>query len=130
MTYRILLPIDESERRSTAQAEAVAALPGAADATVTLLHVFDEETADAAVTELESAAAVADVLSEAGVSFDPLSATGDPAEEIHRVADEVNADCIVLGGRKRSGIGSLLFGSVTQSILLNAECPVLTVMED
>jgi nucleotide-binding universal stress UspA family protein len=124
MTYRILLPIDESERRSTAQAEAVAALPGAAEATVTLLHVFDEETADAAVTDLKSAAAVDDVLSAAGVSFDPLATTGDPAEAIRRVADEVDADCIVLGGRKRSGLGSLLFGSVTRSVTLATDRPV------
>lgn len=55
---------------------------------------------------------------------------GDPVEEVHAVADDLEASYVVIGGRKRSPTGKAIFGSRTQSILLNADRPVVTVMED
>lgn len=52
---------------------------------------------------------------------------GNPPEEIIAYAVDHNARYIVVGGRKRSPVGKVVFGSVTQSVLLNAPCPVLTV---
>lgn len=40
----------------------------------------------------------------------------------------LDADYIVVVGRSRSPVGKALFGSVTQGVLLHAECPVLAVM--
>lgn len=51
-----------------------------------------------------------------------------PANEVLEYARDCDAIYIVVGGRKRSPVGKALFGSVTQSILLNADCPVVTVM--
>jgi len=53
---------------------------------------------------------------------------GKPAEDIKSVAGEVDARFVVIGGRKRSPTGKALFGSETQSILLNADRPIVTVM--
>ena len=54
---------------------------------------------------------------------------GEPAEEIRQFVEENGARFVVVGGRKRTPVGKAVFGSVTQSILLNAGVPVVTVME-
>lgn len=54
-------------------------------------------------------------------------ASHSPADEILATAEEVSAELIVIGLRRRSPTGKLLFGSTAQSVLLGAECPVLAV---
>ena len=51
----------------------------------------------------------------------------DPAEDLISVAQEVSADFIVIGLRRRSPVGKLILGSNAQRILLDASCPVLAV---
>ncbi len=54
----------------------------------------------------------------------------EPAEDLIAVADEVDADFIVIGLRRRTPVGKLLLGSNAQRILLEASCPVLAVKAD
>jgi nucleotide-binding universal stress UspA family protein len=54
----------------------------------------------------------------------------EPAVDLIDVADEVNADFIVIGMRRRSPVGKLLLGSIAQQVLLDASCPVLAVKSD
>ncbi len=54
---------------------------------------------------------------------------GDPTEAILDMAEGLEARYIVMGGKKRSPTGKALFGSVTQSVLLNAGVPTVTVIE-
>ena len=78
-----------------------------------------------------------------GVARDVVSATlddpsetvlvgrvGDPVEEILAEADRRSARYLVIGGRKRTPVGKAVFGSKTQSILLEADHPVVTVMSE
>jgi len=51
----------------------------------------------------------------------------DPADDLIAVADEVDADLIVIGLRRRTPVGKLIMGSNAQQILLDASCPVLAV---
>jgi nucleotide-binding universal stress UspA family protein len=51
----------------------------------------------------------------------------DPAEDLLKVAEEVSADLIIIGLRRRSPVGKLILGSNAQRILLDAPCPVLAV---
>lgn len=51
---------------------------------------------------------------------------GDPAEEILAEAGSIDPRFLVIGARRRSPVGKAIFGSTTQKILLNAECPVVT----
>ncbi|MBS0013791.1 MAG: universal stress protein [Desulfobacterales bacterium] len=50
-----------------------------------------------------------------------------PDEDLLAYAREQAVDEIVIGIRKRSRLGKLLFGSTAQFLILNAHCPVLTV---
>lgn len=54
----------------------------------------------------------------------------DPAEDVIAVAEEIHADIIVIGLRKRTPVGKLILGSNAQRILLEAPCPVLAVKAD
>jgi nucleotide-binding universal stress UspA family protein len=51
-------------------------------------------------------------------------------EEILGEADRRSVEYLVIGGRKRTPVGKAVFGSKTQSILLTAACPVVTVMSE
>ena len=51
----------------------------------------------------------------------------DPAAELIDVSEELAADLIVVGLRRRSRVGKLLLGSNAQRILIDAEVPVLAV---
>jgi nucleotide-binding universal stress UspA family protein len=52
---------------------------------------------------------------------------GDAVTAILGVAQEVNADLIVLGTHGRTGLARLLMGSVAEQVVRRASCPVLTV---
>jgi nucleotide-binding universal stress UspA family protein len=52
---------------------------------------------------------------------------GDAADEILRTAREIGADLIVMGTHGRTGLSRLLMGNVAESVLPEADCPVLVV---
>ena len=51
----------------------------------------------------------------------------DPVNDVLETAEEISADLIVIGIRRRSPVGKLVLGSNSQSILLEATIPVLAV---
>jgi nucleotide-binding universal stress UspA family protein len=53
--------------------------------------------------------------------------TGRTANHILQVAEDLDPDYIVIGSRKRTGLGKILLGSVSKLILANADVPVVTV---
>jgi nucleotide-binding universal stress UspA family protein len=79
------------------------------------------EKADAV---LESAAAEAQV---AGVTAAKYAREGDATSAILAVADERNADLIVVGNRGMTGVKRFLLGSVPNKISHHAGCSVLIV---
>ena len=56
-----------------------------------------------------------------------VTRAGDPAKEILSVANEENADIIVMGRRGLGDLAGLLFGSVSHKVSHLAECACLTV---
>jgi nucleotide-binding universal stress UspA family protein len=48
-------------------------------------------------------------------------------EDLVQLAEENNVEEIVIGVRRRSKVGKLLFGSTAQYVILNAKCPVVSV---
>jgi nucleotide-binding universal stress UspA family protein len=53
--------------------------------------------------------------------------TGTASDAVLGVAQEVDAELLVVGIHRRSPVGKALLGSNAQRILLNAGCPVLAV---
>jgi nucleotide-binding universal stress UspA family protein len=64
---------------------------------------------------------------EAGLSVEHRIEEGDPVKEIVRVAQEVQADLIVMGASGRTGLFRWLTTSVTDEIVRNSPCSVLLV---
>jgi len=73
---------------------------------------------------LEAAAAVA---REAGVEVDVYARQGDPADAILDVAEEREADLIVVGNKGMTGAKRFLLGSVPNKVSHHAPCSVLII---
>jgi nucleotide-binding universal stress UspA family protein len=128
--YQIVMAVDQNEERAVAEADAVLDLPrDPSDVHVTVLHDFTNNPSGASVTQVASVRRARDRLEEGGVEVDLTESSGDPAEAIIETADELDADMIVLAARKRSPTGKVIFGSVTQTVLLETDRPVLVCGE-
>lgn len=68
-------------------------------------------------------------LAESGVEHEVAQAVEarDPADQLLRLAVQTNAELIVIGLRRRTPVGKLIMGSSAQTVLLEADCPVLAV---
>lgn len=139
MYETILVPTDGSEQASAAIPHAFD-LAGTYGATVHALCVVDRAaTRQLAPTKAESTMeAVAEEArrvtreieeraAEAGVDCVAAVEEGAPNDAILKYVDTHGVDMVVIGGRKRSKTGKLLFGSVTQSVVLQADVPVTVV---
>lgn len=62
------------------------------------------------------------------VPYEAVGLVGDAEEEVLRYATENDTRYIVVGPEKRSPTGKAVFGSVAQSILLNAAQPVVSLV--
>jgi nucleotide-binding universal stress UspA family protein len=123
-------------------------LAAAYDDELHILHVIPKENAEEHLQEIKSidefrdssftveidrAEAIAASLSQTVLSekeleqVTPVGSIGDPTEEILSTASTIEPRYIVIGGRKRSPVGKALFGSVTQSVILNTDRPVVAV---
>ena len=124
--YEIVAGIDKSEARGTAIAEAITEVPmDTSQVRVTLLHDFEENPEGASVDQVASVRRAREVLGDVGVEVALEESSGEPADAILRLADEQDADMIVVAGRKRTPTGKVLFGSVTQSVILGTDRSVL-----
>ena len=78
-----------------------------------------QELAQASAKELRAAGLAAEA--------EPEGRRGDPGTEIVRVAQEFNADLIVMGTRGQTGLERVLLGSVARKVLQHAHCSVLVI---
>jgi len=106
---------------------------GTSLAVIHIVESLDLDVADAYRNGLKQE--IEESLSEVGadgVTWDlHLSvADQDVAEKILELAASTDAEVLVIGARRRSPVGKLLLGSVTQTLILQAEMPVLVVKPD
>jgi nucleotide-binding universal stress UspA family protein len=141
---RILFATDYSAASRSALPFA-ASLARATGATLLIAHVtdreqypvgesFDEEPQPdpAQVHDLKAI-----VPTDPAVKYEHRLVYGEPgsphpvnvADEIVKLARNEKFDAIVLGTHGRTGLGHLLMGSVAESVVRNAPCPVMTVKQ-
>jgi nucleotide-binding universal stress UspA family protein len=123
--YTVLMAVDQSVPRTMSQVDAVLDIAEGTDVEAHLFHDFTENPEGASVTQVNAVREAADRLDEAGVAVEFHEASGDPANTIVELADELDVDAITVGSRKRTPTGKVLFGSVTQSVLLGTDRPVI-----
>lgn len=136
--HRILFPTDFSEGAARAFPQAVA-LAEAHDAELHMLNVAGSPE-EAETTLPVSAPTLHEWLGasspELGPDLNALSIVqnqidGDvPAEEITAYVEEQGMDLVVMGTHGRRWAQRMLLGSVTEEVVRNAACPVLTVQTD
>ncbi len=136
MFKTVLFPIDQS-RATLEAAELVINLVKTHQSQLTLLSVVESATDQAntpASDPMQSEVAVAQLLEKVkslfavqGIATQTIERDGKPAFIICDVADEINADLIVMGCR---GLGLTEEGandSVTNRVINLSPCPVLVV---
>ena len=69
----------------------------------------------------------AEMAKEAGVEVETYARQGDPADAILDVAEEQNADLIIVGNKGMTGAKRFLLGSVPNKISHHAPCSVLII---
>jgi len=110
-------------------------IPSVQAASVTVLHVVPPQvTAEDMVAKWEEGGRI---LSQAiqNLKLDPARVTavlreGEPKDVVLKVADEVDADLIIMGSRGLKRIQSILENSVSQYVFQLASRPMLLVRDD
>jgi nucleotide-binding universal stress UspA family protein len=123
----IVVAYDDPESRTLARAAELAQSLNAA-LIVTNVVSADRQSAER-VSEygqerLDQARAV---LAERGLEAELVPTSGQPAEAIVALAEERNADLIIVGMRKKGFFERLVEGSVAQDVMRRATCDVLAV---
>jgi nucleotide-binding universal stress UspA family protein len=146
---RILVAIGPNDRDNVeAFHEVVESVAKPTGATVYLLHVFPRDEYERLMGQLDVDATSGhlqpDALAErhddlrkpaarfedAGVETRIRGTIGDPENEVVRIAEDIHADLLFIGGKGRSPTGKAVFGDAAQQILLNSPCPVTYIRRE
>ena len=132
--YRVLVPVYDNVERSMAQARTVANFPSANESVEALvLYVFEDEdsldpSSDESArdpTNVESVQEVTAFFGEQGIEYELRKDRHDAVEAILDYDENNDLDAIVMGGRKRSPGGKVVFGSTSHSVLMNTDTPLM-----
>ena len=120
----VLMAIGKDEDRAEVHAERVLEL-FQDDFRAHVLHVFEDNPEGASITNFAPARPVSNLLDGTEVEVELHERSGEPSAEIIQLAGEIDADVISMAGRKRSPTGKVLFGSVSQDVILSTTRSVL-----
>lgn len=139
-TMSLIVGVDDTEGSAAAIDEAVR-LAVDLDATVTFVHVGKPPSAllgepyykRALSADLgpgrRALAAAVEAAQLAGVEADAELLEGDPADELVSLADNRDADLIVVGSRGYGALAGALLGSVSRSVVQHASRPVVVAKQ-
>jgi len=137
MIEKILLA-DSGMGHSKEMLQALMGLPAIQKATVTVLHVVPSQvSAEGMQTKLQEgaktlAAAVESLYADTHqvASVNTILREGEPKDEVCRVAEEIDADLIIMGSRGLKRLRSILQNSVSQYVFQLTPRPMLLVKDD
>ncbi len=136
---------DNEAARTEALAQAIDDIATPTEAEVILLHVFSEAdfedlteqldfddpsdaTPDDVARRHSATRRLSDLLEDKRVGFEVRGDVGgDAGTTIVTAGEDIGADLVIIGGRKRTPAGKAVFGSTAQQVMLNADCPVTYV---
>ena len=128
---KILVPLDQSSRDRILLPH-VTQVSEVTGATFHLLHVItgiktlEPQAARAAESYVD---ACESQLQAHGVDVRGIVRKGDAADEIVKVADEYQVDCIIMGTRGRRGLDRMVLGSVADDVISRCPCAVTLLNE-
>lgn len=127
----ILVPTDFSELSAKAMRHAEQMARGSG-AKLVVLHVdppllaFAKDSHDP-TAHVERLRKQLNEIRPANVAVEHRLLEGFAADSILQTAHDLKADLIVIGTHGRTGVAQAFLGSVAQSVLRGAHCPVLTI---
>ncbi len=140
MAENVLVPLDGSEQAQHAFEHALVQF---SEATLTLLNVinpvnagygaqasipsYSEEWYEAAEEEAEELFERAEEKAGPEHDVEGVTEVGQPSRVIVEYADEHDVDHIVIGSHGREGVSRILLGSVAETVVRRAPCPVTIV---
>jgi nucleotide-binding universal stress UspA family protein len=127
MYKRVLLPVDGSEI-AEAIVPFILDIAGPLDFEVVLLKVINDPTAQREEAEAYLAGLAAEMRAK-GVKAATSVRRGEPVDEILAAAKDEGADLIAMTTHGRTGPARLLFGSVAEGVLRDADIPVFLMRQ-
>jgi len=134
MIEKILLA-NSGTGHSEEMLKALMDIPSIQRAKVTVLHVVPAQTSAEAMTEKweEGGKVLANAIQSLKLDPNHVNAMlrqGDPKDVVCRVAEEIDADLIIMGSRGLKRIMSILENSVSQYVFQLSSRPMLLVKDD
>jgi nucleotide-binding universal stress UspA family protein len=134
MIEKILLA-DSGTGQAEDMMKALMAIPSIQRAVITVLHVVPEKVTEEAMTEKweEGGRLLANAVQSLKLDPNHVSAIlrqGDPKDVVLKVADEIDADLIIMGSRGLKRLVSILENSVSQYVFQLTSRPMLLVKDD
>ncbi|QOV23110.1 universal stress protein [Anabaenopsis elenkinii] len=110
-------------------------MPAIKSANVTVLHVVPPQSTSAAMTDKweEGGKILASAIQSLNLDPSQVSSIlrqGDPKDLVCQVADEIDADLIIMGSRGLKRLQSILSNSVSQYVFQLSSRPMLLVKDD
>ena len=142
MYTNIMIAVDGSSESLHAVREALKLIARGLRAEVALVHVQEPasllelatQDADAIAAAAVDAgehlmAPAASLLDAAGVGYSMEVVLGEPGTVLVDMAEQLNADMVIMGARGLGAIQSVIAGSVSKAVLTHCTKPVLVVRE-
>ncbi|NJR51849.1 MAG: universal stress protein [Leptolyngbyaceae cyanobacterium CSU_1_3] len=134
MVEKILLA-DSGTGRSEEMLRALMEIPSIQRAFVTVLHVVPPQVSSDTMTEKWEEGGKVLAMAIQSLKLDPDRAAamlrqGDPKDIVCKVAEEINADLIIMGSRGLKRLVSILENSVSQYVFQLSDRPMLLVKDD